>query len=112
MARSREESDETGDGYFASISDLMVGILFIFLLMLTVFAINYAHEDKDKKIDALEKPVAALTTERDALLASSREKDIEIAKLKDEIGLNYLMCAPLSRDTFKLLADEVLPRLP
>ena len=28
-----------------------------------------------------------------------------------EIGLNYLMCAPLSRDTFRLLADEVLPRL-
>lgn len=35
----------------------------------------------------------------------------QISKLKEEIGLNYLMCAPLSRDTFKLLADEVLPRL-
>ena len=35
----------------------------------------------------------------------------QIAKLKEEIGLNYLMCAPLSRDTFRLLADEVLPRL-
>jgi alkanesulfonate monooxygenase SsuD/methylene tetrahydromethanopterin reductase-like flavin-dependent oxidoreductase (luciferase family) len=36
----------------------------------------------------------------------------QISKLKEEIGLNYLMCAPLSRDTFRLLADEVLPRLP
>jgi alkanesulfonate monooxygenase SsuD/methylene tetrahydromethanopterin reductase-like flavin-dependent oxidoreductase (luciferase family) len=35
----------------------------------------------------------------------------QISELKEEIGLNYLMCAPLSRDTFKLLADEVLPRL-
>ena len=35
----------------------------------------------------------------------------QIARLKEEIGLNYLMCAPLSRDTFRLLADEVLPRL-
>ena len=35
----------------------------------------------------------------------------QIARLKEEIGLNYLMCAPLSRDSFSLLADEVLPRL-
>jgi len=34
-----------------------------------------------------------------------------IARLKEEIGLNYLMCAPLSRETFHLLADKVLPRL-
>lgn len=35
----------------------------------------------------------------------------QITRLEDEIGLNYLMCAPLSRDTFRLLADQVLPRL-
>ncbi|MBM3647434.1 MAG: LLM class flavin-dependent oxidoreductase [Alphaproteobacteria bacterium] len=35
----------------------------------------------------------------------------ELARLRAEIGLNYLMAAPLSRDTFRLLADEVLPRL-
>jgi alkanesulfonate monooxygenase SsuD/methylene tetrahydromethanopterin reductase-like flavin-dependent oxidoreductase (luciferase family) len=35
----------------------------------------------------------------------------QIGRLKDEIGLNYLMCAPLSRETFRLLADEVVPRL-
>jgi alkanesulfonate monooxygenase SsuD/methylene tetrahydromethanopterin reductase-like flavin-dependent oxidoreductase (luciferase family) len=35
----------------------------------------------------------------------------QISRLREEIGLNYLMCAPLSRDTFRLLADEVLPRL-
>jgi hypothetical protein len=85
MRHSQAEQEDAGEGYFASISDLMVGILFIFLLMLTVFAINYADEDKDKKIDTLEKQVAALTMERDALLASSREKDIEIARLKNEI---------------------------
>jgi alkanesulfonate monooxygenase SsuD/methylene tetrahydromethanopterin reductase-like flavin-dependent oxidoreductase (luciferase family) len=34
-----------------------------------------------------------------------------IARLKDEIGLNYLMCAPLSRETFHLLADQLAPRL-
>jgi len=35
----------------------------------------------------------------------------QIARLKEEIGLNYLMCAPLSRQTFHLLADKVLPLL-
>jgi alkanesulfonate monooxygenase SsuD/methylene tetrahydromethanopterin reductase-like flavin-dependent oxidoreductase (luciferase family) len=35
----------------------------------------------------------------------------QIAALKDEIGLNYLMCAPLSRETFRLLAEQVAPRL-
>ena len=35
----------------------------------------------------------------------------QIARLKEEIGLNYLMCAPLSRASFRLLADDVLPRL-
>jgi alkanesulfonate monooxygenase SsuD/methylene tetrahydromethanopterin reductase-like flavin-dependent oxidoreductase (luciferase family) len=34
-----------------------------------------------------------------------------IARLKEEVGLNYLMCAPLSRETFTLLAEQVLPRL-
>ena len=32
-------------------------------------------------------------------------------ELKETIGLNYLMCAPLSRDSFRLLADKVVPRL-
>ena len=35
----------------------------------------------------------------------------QVHRLKEEIGLNYLMCAPLSRDSFRLLADKVLPRL-
>lgn len=86
MRHSQAEQEDAGEGYFASISDLMVGILFIFLLMLAVFAINYATEDKDKRIEELEKQVAALTIERDTLLVSSREKDVEIAELKNEIA--------------------------
>ena len=35
----------------------------------------------------------------------------KIHRLREEIGLNYLMCAPLSRESFRLLADEVVPRL-
>jgi alkanesulfonate monooxygenase SsuD/methylene tetrahydromethanopterin reductase-like flavin-dependent oxidoreductase (luciferase family) len=35
----------------------------------------------------------------------------KVARLKEEAGLNYLMCAPLSRESFTLLADRVVPRL-
>ena len=34
-----------------------------------------------------------------------------IRQLEQEIGLSYLMCAPLSRQTFHLLADQVVPKL-
>jgi len=46
MRGSRHAADEEGDGYFASVSDLMVGILFVFLLMLTVFALNYRQRNR------------------------------------------------------------------
>jgi alkanesulfonate monooxygenase SsuD/methylene tetrahydromethanopterin reductase-like flavin-dependent oxidoreductase (luciferase family) len=35
----------------------------------------------------------------------------QIRRLEQEAGLNYLMCAPLSRQTFRLLADQVVPKL-
>lgn len=106
MRHSQAEQEDAGEGYFASISDLMVGILFIFLLMLAVFAINYATEDKDKRIEELEKQVAALTIERDTLLLSSREKDVEIAKLKNEISQ-----LTVDRDRLRGGLTELLTRL-
>jgi chemotaxis protein MotB len=46
----RELEEEDGDGYFASVSDLMVGILFVFLLMLTVFALHYREAEDEQKV--------------------------------------------------------------
>jgi alkanesulfonate monooxygenase SsuD/methylene tetrahydromethanopterin reductase-like flavin-dependent oxidoreductase (luciferase family) len=36
----------------------------------------------------------------------------QIAKLREEIGLDYLLAAPLSHKTFGLLTEKILPRLP
>jgi alkanesulfonate monooxygenase SsuD/methylene tetrahydromethanopterin reductase-like flavin-dependent oxidoreductase (luciferase family) len=36
----------------------------------------------------------------------------EILRLREEIGLDYLLCAPLSHQSFMLLTEQVLPRLP
>jgi chemotaxis protein MotB len=57
--------EEGGDGYFASVSDLMVGILFVFLLMLTVFALNYREAEHDQEVrreelEAVKKEAARL----------------------------------------------------
>ncbi len=35
----------------------------------------------------------------------------KVAELKETVGLDYLVCAPLSRDSFRLLADKVVPKL-
>jgi len=35
----------------------------------------------------------------------------QILQLRDEMGLDYLLCAPLSHETFMLLTEQVLPRL-
>jgi alkanesulfonate monooxygenase SsuD/methylene tetrahydromethanopterin reductase-like flavin-dependent oxidoreductase (luciferase family) len=36
----------------------------------------------------------------------------EILRLREEIGLDYLLCAPLSHQTFVMLTDKILPQLP
>lgn len=50
MRQPRHVSEEEGEGYFASVSDLMVGILFVFLLMLTVFALNYHQAEREQLV--------------------------------------------------------------
>jgi flagellar motor protein MotB len=50
-----EAADESGgEGYFASVSDMMVGILFIFLLLLTVFALNFREAEQEQKVKLAE----------------------------------------------------------
>ena len=36
----------------------------------------------------------------------------EILRLREEIGLDYLLCAPLSHQSFVMLTEEIVPRLP
>jgi alkanesulfonate monooxygenase SsuD/methylene tetrahydromethanopterin reductase-like flavin-dependent oxidoreductase (luciferase family) len=35
----------------------------------------------------------------------------QIARLREEIGLGYLLCAPLSHQTFTMLTEQILPKL-
>jgi flagellar motor protein MotB len=84
----REQEEEEGEGYFASVSDLMVGILFVFLLMLTVFALNYREAEQKQEVSRAEldaaKEKARLQTARADRLwkqlkdaAAQLQRDIE-----------------------------------
>jgi len=64
-------------------------------------------------------PVGGVTPEarvdsyvRDVVLHGSPERIVdELARLREEIGLEYLMCAPLSHESFVLFTERVLPKL-
>src|SRR5574337_67432 len=82
-----ESPDEDGEGYFASISDLMVGILFVFLLMLTVFALNFreAEHDQTKARQRYEQALSDQAAARKAAAeaerrAEQKEREAEIEK--------------------------------
>lgn len=72
--------EQEGDGYFASVSDLMVGILFIFLLMLTVFALNYREAEHDQEVrrEELESAKKEASRLRELLDAALRQLQHDI----------------------------------
>jgi flagellar motor protein MotB len=66
------------DSYLASVSDLMVGMLFVFIIMLMGFALSYRDAEDEAQADRarltadaarMREERAALAAERDALLA-------------------------------------------
>ena len=67
-----------------------------------VLQANFAPEDIDPVARYLDEVILHGTPERVA---------DEILRLEDEIGLAYLLCAPLSHESFMLLTERVLPRL-
>jgi chemotaxis protein MotB len=54
-AEQTTETAEEGENYFISMTDMMVGMLFIFIIMLMVFALNFrvSDDDSQRKQDCL-----------------------------------------------------------
>lgn len=63
-----EEHDE---GYFASFTDLLVGILFIFIIMLMIFATNYQQKQKETEDSA--KVFTKINQARDQMLMEMKK---------------------------------------
>lgn len=73
-AGSHTEEDEN---YFVSMTDMMVGILFIFIIMLMVFALNFQKQTDETKI---------LTAEQEQQLRQANELAEQIADLRRRIA--------------------------
>jgi flagellar motor protein MotB len=91
MASMEVAEEGGGEGYFASVSDMMVGILFIFLLLLTVFALNLRDAEQEQKVkyeeylQAQERAKAAEQLAKEAELKARREAAIaNAAKIENE----------------------------
>ena len=102
--------EEAAESYFASVSDLMVGILFIFLLMLTVFALNFADEDKDAEIRRLHAELEQKTAELQTLQDKERARDAALLALSGQIGA-FELDIDTARDRLRITRAELLHRL-
>jgi chemotaxis protein MotB len=92
-----EANGEAGENYFVSMTDMMVGVLFIFIIMLMVFALDFRINQENqtgnakevaKKLEELNKKV---NVEIDQLNKSQNDRDQllhDIAAKLEKEGLN------------------------
>ena len=77
----RDHEEGGAEGYFASVSDLMVGILFVFLLMLSVFALNFRVAEHDQEVSRARFDIEKARADRGRELleqaAAQLQQDIE-----------------------------------
>lgn len=71
--RTRKSTDanvEAEESYFISLNDLLVGMLFVFIILLMIFALNYqsAEARLNQRIDALEDELGGREDQRAQLL--------------------------------------------
>lgn len=74
--RSASHADED-ENYFVSMTDMMVGILFIFIIMLMVFALNFRQQTDE---------TVRLTAEQEQQLRKANELADQIAALRRQIA--------------------------
>jgi chemotaxis protein MotB len=81
---SSQQHDEE-ENYFISMTDMMVGVLFIFIIMLMVFALNF-REQTDNQADETERlQQASVDLSKEAKRIADRLEDLQ-AKVDEEVG--------------------------
>jgi flagellar motor protein MotB len=91
------------ESYFISMTDLMVGLLFIFIIMLMVFALQYREAER-KNLEAEE--VQKRTTER--LVDADQVRDEILERLREYL-LNHGLVVDVVKDQGVLrLGEEIL----
>jgi chemotaxis protein MotB len=110
--RLRRAAGAAGDeaaesGYFASVSDLMVGVLFLFLLMLTVFALNYRDAEQAQTVERKVYEQALHDLEQQQTLARTAlaEAERQAANVRHEAAENERLRGLLRRATGQMQQD-------
>ncbi|MBR1296621.1 hypothetical protein [Bradyrhizobium sp. AUGA SZCCT0042] len=97
MALMETAEESGGEGYFASVSDMMVGILFIFLLLLTVFALNFKQAEREQKVEfakyveAQKRASEAEIRARESEIIAQREAELSAASKAENARLKALL---------------------
>lgn len=79
---------EEDENYFVSMTDMMVGVLFIFIILLMVFALNFRQqtdtsEDRIKRLEAVEQQAEQATTKLTQLQQQVRDSIETIRQSSD-----------------------------
>ncbi len=104
MALIEATEESGGEGYFASVSDMMVGILFIFLLLLTVFALNFREAEQEQKIE-LAKFIEA---QKHATAAEDRANEAELIARREAA---LAAASKAENDRFRSLLFDAVAQL-
>src|SRR4051812_46760788 len=111
MASIDAAEEGGGEGYFASVSDMMVGILFIFLLLLTVFALNLRDAEQEQKVK-YEEYLQALESAKVALeRAKAAEQLAKEAELKAKHEAEIATAATIQNNRFRTLLLDAVAQL-
>src|ERR1700693_1402129 len=96
MSIAELTDEDDGGGYFASVSDLMVGILFIFLVMLTVFALNFRDAEHEQLVERA-RLEAAEKSQHEAEEAAKNEASRAAAQRTENDRLRKLLTDAVAR---------------
>ncbi len=105
MLSTTEEQVEESENYFISMTDMMVGMLFIFIIMLMVFALNYRKGDDDSK--RIKDCLTELLTKNAALSADINDK---VNKIQGDVR-NQIEALELAADQRRRLLTDISKRL-
>ncbi|MGU3466429.1 flagellar motor protein MotB [Methylobacterium sp. C33D] len=105
MLSTTEEQAEESENYFISMTDMMVGMLFIFIIMLMVFALNYRKGDDDSK--RIKDCLTELLTKNAVLSADINDK---VNKIQGDVR-NQIEALELAADQRRRLLTDISKRL-
>ncbi len=115
----RRQSETEEESYFVSMSDMLVGLLFVFIILLVYFAVTFkqkedflvgAGEARKKLLEQLEKDIEQKLPGVDVVI----DTQTGILRLPEEVlfDSNEYELSPRGQDAVKIVASILADRLP